>query len=481
MTTETTLNVRCPHCKTAFRALPEHAGRRAKCSHCDGTIVIPGEVVKPPERPAEIPQPQYVGVNCLLCGTRMYGTLADVGKELKCPDCGRRTKLPPPEVKKKQIPAALDGEQYDLWEGDEQPWGVTLSAEGPRYIAVECRLCQTHLQTTVDQAGKKIRCHDCGAETVVKLPATGSRPKPQPATVVDEYEVDDSVPPVVPPSFYSPSVEKTEKTADAVQRPTSKKVARDEPLDAEFRKRPKLPRWPLLSGNFPFLRSSGVPSRIFVMSGSLLVPGIILAIISSVGSAILGVILLPLLIVLTLVWIAATAAASMAIVTEASEGNDQVYAWPSSAFMDWLPELGTLLVALMVSAFPGWLVAKLSPELTQIGLLLMVASVLLFLPIALLSQLAESSVWAILSPTVVMSWFRCPLSWFGFYLQSALLLAAVGVTGYAALTITLSITLLLIPLAITGVFYYFRIMGRLAWVIEESTPVAEDEDEREKV
>lgn len=482
MSTEAAAHVRCPHCQTVFRALPEHAGRRAKCSHCGGTIVVPGEPVNRPEAPADVPQPQYVGVNCSLCGTRMYGTLADVGKELKCPDCGRLTKLPPPEIKKKNVPAALEGEQYELWDGDDQPWGVTLSAEGPRYLAVECRLCQTHLQATLDLVGKKIRCPDCSAETEVRLPAEGVRAKKPAARVADEYEVDDSIPPVVPPSFYIPTADESEPTSSAVPRPTPGKSTRDEPLDAEFKERPKLPRWPLIMGNVSFLRTPGVPARLMVMSGSLLIPGMLIAIFNAMSggfSAVQAFLLFAPTVAISLVWFAAMAAASMTIVTESSVGNDQVYAWPSSAFMDWLPELGTLLVALMVSAFPGWLIARLSPELTQMGLLLMGASTFLFLPVILLSQLAESSVLAVLSPMVVASWFRCPLSWLGFYLQSVAVMALFGATGYAAIALSGWISLLLIPLFVAGAFYYFRVMGRLAWVIAESTPVADDEDEAE--
>jgi DNA-directed RNA polymerase subunit RPC12/RpoP len=476
MTGEVTNLVRCPHCKTAFRALPEHAGRRAKCSHCGGTIVVPGEPVKPPK--PVVPQPQYVGVNCLLCGTRMYGTLADVGKELKCPDCGRMTKLPPPEIKKKNIPAALEGDQYELWDGDDQPWGVTLSAEGPRYIAVECRLCQTHLQAPLDMVGKKIRCPDCGAETDVRLPADGVRatkpPKPP-----DEYELVENVPPIAPPDFYFPADDIVRQSSGKKDKAKPEPPRRDEPLDAEFKERPKLPRWPLLTGNVSFLASPGVPIRMFVLAASLSVPTCILAVIALAGSSILMMIMFPPLILITLVLFAAMVAASMAIVSESSQGNDEVYDWPSSAFMDWLPELGTMLFAFFVSAFPGWLIARLSPELTQLGLPLMAASSLLLFPVILLSQFESNSIFAIVSPVVVMSWFRCPLTWIGFHLQSVALLAAIGGVGISSLAVTPWLALLLIPLVIASTFYYFRIMGRLAWVISESTPEPGDDDEEE--
>jgi hypothetical protein len=76
-----------------------------------------------------------------------------------------------------------------------------------------------------------------------------------------------------------------------------------------------------------------------------------------------------------------------------------------------------------------------------------------------------------------MSWFRCTASWIGFYLQSIAIAFCIGAMLVGMFTLSLWLILLLCPLSIIGVYYYFRIMGRLAWVITESTPVAENEEE----
>lgn len=488
MSSEVITRVHCPHCQTAFRALPEHAGKRAKCSHCGGTIVVPGEPLKPPPPPEPVPeQPQYVGVNCLLCGTRMYGTLADVGKELKCPDCGRLTKLPPPEVKKKRIPAAMEGEQYELWEGDNQPWGVTLSAAGPHYVAVECRLCQTHLQATIDQVGKKIRCPDCGAETLVRVPATGVKTKAPPPPV-DEYGVEDAVATTPLSSFYASEIDEAEALRGAGSGTKKGESKPAKAIDAPFEPRPELPRWPLVSGTLSFMRTSGVPSRWIIMSSSLVAIlwlgnsalstlGTVSGGIGGAPIAILGMTRLAAAIVVGLIWSMAMAAAALAIVSESAEGNEHVHAWPSSNFMDWIPDLLTILVALMTAAVPGYVVAELTGR-TPLAPFMIGVSVLIFLPLTHLSQLVNNSAWAVFSPHVVLSWFRCPFSWIGFLLHAAIAASMAVGAGFLAYRVSPWFLFLFAPVAVEALIYYCRVMGRLAWVIAETAPIEDEEGDQ---
>lgn len=450
---------------------------------------MPGEPVNPPPPPAPAPdQPQYVGVNCLLCGTRMYGPLADVGKELKCPDCGRLTKLPLPEVKRKRVPAAMEGEQYELWEGYNQPWGVALSAAGPQYVTVECRLCQTHLSATIDQVGKNIRCPDCSAETLVRLPATGVKAKAPAPPPVDEYGVEDAIATAPLSSFYSSVIEET-KPSQFPSSPISKKgeTKPSKAIDEPFEPRPELPKWPLVTSTLSFLGTSGVPSRWIIMSSSLV--GILwlflsaLATLATVGGgvsgapvAILGMTRFVAAIIVGLIWSMAMAAASLAIIGESAEGNDQVHVWPSSNFMEWIGDLLIFLVAAMTAAVPGYAVSELAgrPDLTPV---MIGTSVLIFFPLTHLSQLVYNSAWAVFSPHIALSWFRCPLSWIGFWIQSVLVAGLAAAVGYLSFRVSGWFLLLFAPLAVGGLMYYCRVLGRLAWVIAETAPVVEDEDD----
>ena len=107
----------------------------------------------------------------------MYGRLDQVGKPLKCPDCGAQTILPPPPPEKPKKPlAAMEGDQYELWGVDEAPSVAEMLAAQPKYIAVECRMCQTLMHATEKQVGKKLKCPDCGTANLVPPPAAARKP-----------------------------------------------------------------------------------------------------------------------------------------------------------------------------------------------------------------------------------------------------------------------------------------------------------------
>jgi hypothetical protein len=110
-------------------------------------FAIPKQPVATPARPAkrlpfeESAQPDYIGVACRVCQTRLFGRLSQVGQELKCPDCGAMTVLKAltPEAEISPRPA---GEQYELWDADDAPLPVNCAAQ-PKYIAVNAD-CAAH-------------------------------------------------------------------------------------------------------------------------------------------------------------------------------------------------------------------------------------------------------------------------------------------------------------------------------------------------
>ena len=85
--------------------------------------------------------PQYIGVECRVCQTRMYGRLDQVGKQLKCPDCGAaRSSRRRPSRRSKNMPAAMEGEQYELWGRRRSAAVAEMLAAQPKYIAVDAAL-----------------------------------------------------------------------------------------------------------------------------------------------------------------------------------------------------------------------------------------------------------------------------------------------------------------------------------------------------
>jgi hypothetical protein len=81
----------------------------------------PGEAA-----PAE--QQSYVPVHCRICDTRMYAMVAEVGKEVVCPDCGAKTPVKMVATKRGQVPPiSVPGEGYEL---SEPAPGLTLELVG---------------------------------------------------------------------------------------------------------------------------------------------------------------------------------------------------------------------------------------------------------------------------------------------------------------------------------------------------------------
>ncbi len=101
------------------------------------------------------------------CGTRLYGRPDQVGKKVKCPDCGSLSIVPPPpKLKPKNMPAAdSKASNTSCRNVDSQPLSSELIAAQPKYVAVKCRKCGTLMYATEKRVSQQIACPDCGAKT----------------------------------------------------------------------------------------------------------------------------------------------------------------------------------------------------------------------------------------------------------------------------------------------------------------------------
>ncbi len=264
LTAETHVVVQCPDCRAKFRVAAAHVGRRTTCPHCRSPFEVQPLGSHSPAEPrvARPAEPTYVGVNCLLCGTRLYGTLADVGKPLRCPDCRSQTKLPPPKPPRGPVvPAAMLGDQYELWEGDDQPWGSTLAATQPGLISVHCELCNTLQYASPEQVGSNLVCPDCGHATRIRAPKPVP---PKPPHHEGDYElavseVDASMTTPAAPPIYTRLQDFESKSREEQDREISR-------VATNRKSRPQMPRFPLLTGWVAFLLAPGVLSRWFSLS-----------------------------------------------------------------------------------------------------------------------------------------------------------------------------------------------------------------------
>lgn len=464
------------------------AGRRSPCAKCGTEIVVPAATATVPIEDDDASSsgeyfrsPQYVGVDCRVCQTRLYGTPDQVGQELKCPDCGARTVLRPPRpAPAKKPPAALEGDQYELWDADAQPLPSKLIADQPKYVPVECGLCGTLMQATLEQVGQAIACPDCGKSTVVPPPPV-RKPAPSVLTSKDAYAMDESAapserPPVIriQTNRMQFEVDEAAARAEALADPKGTRKRRGR-LDA--RGRPILPRWPLVTGILPFMLAPGVSERWVAFSTGYLVSTYLImeaiawggagglatfsALMFFVAGMITGVILTG-----------AAGSVLKDIVTESSDGNEQVQVWNTRYIVEWFPELLYIVFAVFASAFPGSMIARLTIPDVQWQMVIGGAGAIVLFPLVYLSQLYANSPWAVLSGRILATLGRCPGSWLLFYLESALLWGGCLAAGIVA-PIAGVHPVLIVPLYVAAFLLYARLLGRLGWRLAEAMPARE--------
>ncbi len=127
----------CRVCDTRLAARMKHVGRKAKCPDCGALTAVPAppkpQPIKKPSAmhgqqygvwgaddapsSAELSarQPKFFPIWCRNCDTLMHARPEQVGKKLKCPDCGAKNDIvepPPPKPKKSAL--VPDGSEYQL-------------------------------------------------------------------------------------------------------------------------------------------------------------------------------------------------------------------------------------------------------------------------------------------------------------------------------------------------------------------------------
>ncbi|QDU57677.1 MJ0042-type zinc finger domain-containing protein [Aeoliella mucimassa] len=456
---DSTITTQCPHCRTRFKVDLRHVGRQARCPNCKAGFEVHA-VAEPTSKPSG---PTFVGVNCRLCGTRLYGRHDQVGQLLTCPDCNTKTKLPAPKPKEPtKMPAAMLGQQYELWDGDSQPWGTELLKQQKALVPVRCEVCETLQYVEPAMIGQAIECPDCGHATVVKAPKPKLPPAPaEPDLEVEEVRVDESFAPSMPP-IYS-RYEDFESLSPEEQLAAMNRVVTNR------KSRPQMNAWPLLTGWKAFLTGPGVVSRCLSI-------GILLAFFFTVAVWVYPMILsgygavvgLPIMVAtaaMIMLGLASASACAIKVVTESSEGNDRIEEWPVNNPVDWMGESFYMAIGVMSSGILGYLIAWASGADVAGKLLGIAASMWVCFPVVHLSTLEALSPWSLLMPGVLRSMTKSAGSWLQFYLLSAIVVGLfVGTVMLLNRYSPELISLAAIPFMIAGMFY-FRMLGRLAWRI----------------
>ena len=488
-TQSNTAVVACPKCGSPLAIPRSLIGKRARCASCSTAFAIaapanqtptaqaaPTPPAKPPEPKPKVPE--HVGFNCRVCSARLFALTQNIGQNQKCEECGALTVIPPlPAPKHQAMPAAMDGEQYELWDADEQPLPSELIATAPKTVMLQCRRCDTVMNPETRLVGQPIRCPDCGTTNIVP-------PPPRPAIRRSVLTPDAATPQLDPAAApgeraYVPvpvgtMLHEDEQEAE-YRRALEKSQRTGRPMEIDYRGRPIMPRWPLISGVLPFLFTSGVGVAWLFMSLGLgfatkvLVTGIAMA----GNNPFMGVPLLAGGSALMMIATAGVYSCLLQIIMESSEGNRKIHGWP--VFTDWLASLLYVGVAIPMSAVPGFAISRIpaiqsNPELSA---MLPGISIFAFLPIVMLSQLDINSPAGILSGRILGSLLRCPFSWITFYIEIAILAAiCVGATYWVEQNYP-GAGQWLMPLYVAAMILSARLLGRLAWRLAEAMAIEE--------
>jgi DNA-directed RNA polymerase subunit M/transcription elongation factor TFIIS len=480
------------------------AGKRGRCVTCQTEFAVPASAASAPANRPSIAElfeeeenrpPQYIAVECHVCQTRMYGRLHEIGRKLKCPDCGASTQVPtPPKRKAKNIPAALEGDQYELWDADVQPLPSALAAAQPKYIAIKCRQCDTLMYATEKQVGQSIACPDCGTKN--KVPPA-AKPKPKPAVLAADAEtpqLDPAAnpgerPPVVIPPGAKMDFEVRQETEYARALEESRRTGK--PMRIDSRGRPVMPSRPLVTGVWRMLVTEEVIARWIVLSivlgfAAQFLAEALLTPLQGMAEAI-KLIFTVLGGFLVATWVAMAAPFLVAIIGESADGEDKLQQPPRLIAFDWFGEMFSVLMAASVAGLCGMGVWQLA-VLLSLGPLMSAALaamvVVTLLPVALLSTLLEGTPIGVLSPRLISSFGRCTAAWLLFYVQTFLLTAMVGGAGWI-LWQTLQprrgdetvLVWCLGPIVMAALIVDMRLLGRLAWLISERMPEPEQANE----
>lgn len=207
-----------------------------------------------------------------------------------------------------------------------------------------------------------------------------------------------------------------------------------------------------------------------------------LAQVPSFGEGILFVCLIATTVIISTCVAAYAAHCFLVVVENTAAGNDEV-TWPDEPFLDWFWKVFYLVwLAGLGVGLIWWPVRRLQLANDELKLPMQIlAAVLgawLLFPICLLSSLSANSVWAIVRWPVLRQLARNPGATAVFYGTSAALLAGGALLG--AIGVIGSPWWLLIgvgPLLAAALLIHARLLGRLALVVERSTPPAEADEE----
>lgn len=470
-------------------------------------------------------------VHCPMCGTLLYARENQIGTILKCLDCEHDVPIRESDRPKKKDefkPKFYEGgTDFAVLEGEKPPPNVKL-------IPVVCSLCQTRMYATVDQAGQEKECPDCGRMNPIVMP-----PDEKLLTVEElfpahgEYTVD-----AKPPKRPMPRINVDYRTVEGSlvfrePQPTDGEdlvldpeiVNRDSPEERKKKRkkkfeeeaavepfgdggevknatfaweRPKPPAWPFVTRFWKMFTYSALVMKLgvsaFILFLGLPLVHFVLTQDAGVGSAhplysVAYLFRLVIGFVLTFGAVAYLCSTLLAIFSTTSNGGDEVADWEPFSIAGGILNCYFFGIAILAGLLPELLYRmylSLSGLNTELPWLVSLGSGVLacFLFPVVLMLILEGSTLNFFKSGVFRSFIAVPSAWTQFYMLSLPLIAICGFLFYRtffgdawnAPNAMVALLAFLIPLFAA---MYFRLLGRLGWVIEDAIGIPDDEEEEE--
>lgn len=438
----------------------------------------------PPAANLNVVRSKVISFACPVCQTMMRASEEELGHVIMCPQCfspvtvgGEKHKKPAPAAEPRSLVLEDTGDdEYQLADDEfERPKATFPTAEplAPSDASSLNRLSDDEYRLT--HAEERPRVSDAfAAPSAKRRSSTGASPKS---------------------SKRPPRSERTEsRSASEIEDPWSVPEPKPRP-SLEERLAAALPDWntprelpdhPFVTGIFGFLLYASTRIRWLGLAAGLAIVYFLAANAIARGieggpalfqSLIFGVMAGAGLLVVGMLG----SVTSLAIVNDTAAGNEEVLSWPDYVFLDWAGQAFYVFNAVAFAALPGFLVASFidasGPERWAITAACAGLSGVLLFPVILLSQLDGSSPFSVLTAGVLKSIPAAFSAWIACYAMIALVVGVAVVGSAAAVWIfgpeSIVAALVIGILGSAALLLSSRLIGRLAWYVEEEEVVIE--------
>ena len=518
----------CDLCKTLIGVRKEQIGEEIVCPECGTIIIVPKSVAAIAEArlqdklnkakklmshketyslsdgttlPTDVPtndKAKQFRVPCRLCGTALFATEDQVGTFLTCPDCETKTEVPPPQktLSSKNETAPLPPVSF---EGDTAfDIAAPSNVVAENLVPVICHLCGTRMYAAELQIGQFKTCPDCGRQTKIK-----AVPKHQMTTTStissDAYGISNAGESAPRPVLRT--LTDYRRVEGSLDQQLHAERYRNKQTSRRSFERPPLPKRPFTERFFvPFGHfSTWLHPMLFVAVGPLGMMMLWSGVWATEGHPIGVIITGPFVFLMCVAALGYLVSFAVQFYGITSSGMDEIEFEGELVPFDYFITGLWLLTFLFVSVLPGLLIGNIlcqsldlitdSPVTAFLVIYVMIrVSHLLFFPIFFLSSMESGSMFALLAKNTIISFWHQPFAWFRFYLLTGMLFVFFDLCFIFA-PICLAPNNNLMSCVLIAVFFFlfavqllffFRLLGRLAWLIEETDRQKRELEEEEE-